>query len=681
MRRILSLPGLAIAVWVSCLGFIGLLGIMLAVLAWHPHFLPLTSLLAMAIVTGLALIGGALWRIVRGPSRREALSWLLLGSAPTWFLAGYFLYGLAVGTGRKIPLNLSIKLMVPLAESLMDLEARFRYPQRTAGEKVVMISAPMPVDEARAQVAAMDRHVRALEGRLGRTTTGTVHWVRGPLLGMQGKAVFGLCMGSRPGEEPSDDEGLCTTDRHEVAHCVLTSHCTARFDPPAVLTEGWAEAHQGTDPVDQAIRAWERMTQGGDFTLRQLAGPDWYNRHEWPAYLQGAPLVDFLLKTFGPERFLELYATCSQSTFESDCRRILGLDLDGLDAAYRADIERHATERVLASRRRLERLRLGPGVDAAQWKAFLADYFAAAERLLAPYQHVRLTAVIEDSSADAHGQKETFSWDIRLSRSGPFASLRGRWPRIERARLAHPRRSLIADRDGPNAPWKVEDELKRTRDQSYHRALGRIHDLDVVRYNTALLLGMSEELFDRNHEGIVVTGFERLTEKGRPIVRVRLEDRSPTDWTPPWRVASYVLAADDLYVAESVRLEVRIEGVHPAKSTHLSHFEYDRHDGIPILRAAHTTMTSSDGSRRTIEKTITDPQFGPVPEDDFDPERFLDGPQVREAAAPDSYADEPNRLMRWYWLPFVAGALSLVVGAGLRLVTWRSRFPERLSES
>jgi hypothetical protein len=138
MRRILSLPGLAVAVWASCLGFVGLLVIMMAVLAWHPHLLPVTSVLAIATIAGLALIFGALWRIVRGPGRREALWWLLLGSAPLWFLAGYFLYGLAVGTGRKIPLNLAIKVMAPLAESLMDLEARFRYLRRTAGENVVL---------------------------------------------------------------------------------------------------------------------------------------------------------------------------------------------------------------------------------------------------------------------------------------------------------------------------------------------------------------------------------------------------------------------------------------------------------------------------------------------------------------------------------------------------------------
>jgi hypothetical protein len=671
MRRLLSLPGLAIAIWVSCLALLGLLGIMLAALAWHPHFLPVTSVLAMVIIAGLALIVGALWRIIRGPRRREALSWLLLGSAPLWFLGGSFFYGLAIGNGRTIPINLAIKLMAPLGESVMDLEARFRYPQRTVGDKVVMISTAMPVEEARAQVAAMDRHVRALEARLGRATTGSIHWVRGPLLGIERHALFGLCLGSRPGEAPADAEGLCTPDRHEVAHCVLTSHCSARFDPPALLTEGWAQATQGDDPVDQATQAWNDLIQDNGLSLRQLTGPDWYNRHEWPVYLHGAPLVNFLLDRLGPERFLRLYTTCAKSTFELDCRRILGLDLDGLDAAYRADVERRAAEVLPVARRRLERLRLDPGIDAAHWKAFLTDYFAAAERVLAPYRNARVTAVFQDSSTDDHGRKETSSWDIRLIRSGPFASVRSRLPTVERARLAHPTRSLSADRRGPNAPWMVDDDSRRTRDESYQRALGQIDRADIVRDLSAVLLALSDDLSGRDHAGIVVAGFERLTEKGRPIMRVRFEDRSPPDWGTPWRVASYDLAADDFYIEESVRIE---RGA-PTNSTQVSEFEYDRHGGLPIVRAMHTAVTSADGSTETLYMTITDRQFGPVPEDTFDPERFLDGPQLREASEPRPFSAQSNRLMRWTWLPFAAGTLCLVFGAGVA----RSRITNPLS--
>ncbi len=462
MRRVLSLPGLAVAVWVSSLAFLGLLGGMAAVMARHPHFLPATSALALVIVAGLALIIVASWRIVRGPDRRRALSCLLIGSAPLWFLAGLFLYGLSVGTGRKLPLNPAIKLLAPLTQSLMDLDARLVYPQRTAGEKVVMISAPMPEARARALVAAMDRHVRALEARLGRTTRGTIHWVRGPLFGIERRALMGLCMGSRPGEEAADAEGLASIDRHEVAHCVLTSQCSPRFDPPAVLTEGWAQANQGTDPVDQARSVRDNLSLGNGFTLRQLAGPDWYDRHEWAVYLHGAPLVNFILRRFGPERFLLLYTTCSQSTLESDCRRILGLDLDGLDAAYRADVERMATPNGSIEQRRLGRIRLAPDVDAAEWKAFLADYFAAAARMLAPYHHIRLTTVTTRSADAAQGRSHPGPLQTgRLLRSGAFVSDRVRWRHSEVAFLAHPRRSIVASRNPLDRPWKLEDESKR----------------------------------------------------------------------------------------------------------------------------------------------------------------------------------------------------------------------------
>ena len=72
MRRILSLQGLAVAVWVSCLAFEVMLAWMAAVRAWHPHFVPVTPVLALVMVAGLALVGGASWEIVRGPGRRRA---------------------------------------------------------------------------------------------------------------------------------------------------------------------------------------------------------------------------------------------------------------------------------------------------------------------------------------------------------------------------------------------------------------------------------------------------------------------------------------------------------------------------------------------------------------------------------------------------------------------------------
>jgi hypothetical protein len=670
MRRILSLPGLAVAAWASCLGLLGLLAGMVLGRAWHPHFLPATTMLLLVVVTGLALVVGASWRIIRGQRRRRALSCLLIGWAPLWFLAGFFLHDLAITSRQKIPLTPALELLMPLAESLMDLEARFRYPQRTVGDMVVMISPAMPEADARMLVAAMDRHVRALEARLGRRTGGIIHWARGPLLGTGGNAaIFGLCMGTQLGEAPADAEGLCTVDRHEVAHCVLNSQCPALLDPPAMLTEGWARANQGVDAATLAYRVRADLEDGNALTLRQLTAPDWYDRHEEPAYFQGATLVNFLLRRFGPETFLELYTTCTQSTFESDCRRILGLDLDGLDAAYRAEIERLISQAPPVERLRLERLRLGPGVDATDWKAFLADYFESARRMLAPYHHARLTAVWTGSTTDAGGQRDVSTYEERVVRSGELASLRRQSSGHELALLAHPRRSIAADRPAPREPWLLEDGSRLTPPQLRHRILQRIDELDVAGRRSAALIALADDLPGfRGIDAFAVTALERFTESGRPRVRVRIENHFPASNPLRWRADTYVLAADDLYATQSEH----VEGVGPDSKTYQTNFTYDRHEGTPVLSSMQTMDDSPAGSHPTSELEVVERQFGPIAEEDFDPDRFLDGPQIKETQ-PGLDADEPSLLKRWYWLTFPIGALGLFGGAVLSYGTGRNR--------
>src|SRR5262249_14943527 len=150
-----------------------------------------------------------------------ALACLLLGTAPLWFLAALAMYGSRAAGSRNFRLDLPLKMLVPLGGSLMDLEARLRYPQWTEGQKLVMISEAVP--DAAAQVAAVARQVRHREQRLGRATGWRIRWVRGPLLGLEPHAIFRLGIGTRPGREPLDAEELPRVDRHEVAHCVITS--------------------------------------------------------------------------------------------------------------------------------------------------------------------------------------------------------------------------------------------------------------------------------------------------------------------------------------------------------------------------------------------------------------------------------------------------------------------------
>jgi hypothetical protein len=78
------------------------------------------------------------------------------------------------------------------------------------------------------------------------------------------------------------------------------------------------------------------------------------------------------------------------------------------------------------------------------------------------------------------------------------------------------------------------------------------------------------------------------------------------------------------------------------------------------------------GSHWRSELKVVERQFGPISEEDFDPDRFLDGPQMTETR-PDLDADEPSLLERWYWLTFAIGAVGLLVGAALLFRSGRNR--------
>jgi len=654
MRRLFWLPRLVIAVWLSWLALLGLLaGMLIGGAAWHPHFLPVTAVLGALIAAGTVLVGRAAWQIARGPRRHEAVSCLLLGVAPLAFLAGHVFYAVSIGDGRYIPLDVPLKLLIPLAESVMDLEARIRYPQWTLGDKVVMLSTP--VANARAQVAAMDRHVRQLEARLGRPTRGSIHWARGPLLGLQGRADFGHCMGSGPDTDPVAD-GLAPVDRHEVAHCVLLSHCPPEFDPPAILTEGWAEANSGRDRVELAKAAWVRHLAGDDLSLRDFVGPDWYYRSELPAYFQGAPLVNYILDRYGPDRFVLLYTTCGRSTFADDCRRILGVSLDELDAAYQAEVEQLATRDETLER--LERLELGASVTAADWKAFLAEAVSTAARFRSALDHIRLTAAITEVLPDGERRVETESQRLYVMRSGPIRSLRFRWPDSETAYLAHPQQSFQARRIEPNGPWQIEDNPKLDPERAYRSALATIDRLEESTLQPPALGSLSQDLENNGSQHLVVTRLERFTLWTRPFVHLRIEDHSPADRIAPWRAVSYVLAADDLLAVRSCEYEDT-----GSKGYRLrTEVAYDRHDGIPVLRSIDLCLTSPEGSKRQSKVAVVERQFGPVPDEEFAPERLLDGPRAHKVVEHVPLPENARSFADWYWVLLIVGAVCLVGG-------------------
>ena len=375
-------------VWGAWLGALGLAAALTASQVWNPNPILPAGLPILMVAAWLGLMVAATVRLIRGPRRDMALASLLIGTAPLWFSVGHVLMAIRPRFDRHVPPGWPSRVLLSPGRSLADLEARWFYPERTPGKWVTMVGATSK--DARAQVAAMDRHVDALLARLDQPATWPIVWYRGSLLGLDRCAIYDMALGTEVGQWPPGADGLTNLDRHEVAHCVITRNYTARSDPPRVLMEGWAQANQGTPAEELAVTAWDDHQKGLSLTLRQLVAPDWYWYSGPAAYNQGAPLVNYLLRVYGPERFLKLYTTCQQATFEADCRATLGIGLDELDAAFWADTEQIARRAEPPARVWLKSLKLDPSIDPAAWDAFLTDYFAAAERLLAPYDHVRL---------------------------------------------------------------------------------------------------------------------------------------------------------------------------------------------------------------------------------------------------------------------------------------------------
>ena len=352
--------------------------------------------------------------------------------------------------------------------------------------------------DARAQVAAMDRHVEALLARLDQSATWPIVWYRGPLFGLQGCAVYDMAIGSEVGQHaarsrrpdgPGPPRGR-PLRHHPELH---------RPERPAEGPDGRvAQANQGTPAEELARAAWDDREKGRSLTLRQLVAPDWYWYSGPAAYNQGAPLVNYLLRVYGPERFLKLYTTCQQATFEADCRATLGIGLDELDAAFWADTEQIARRAGPPARRWLKGLKLDPSIDPAAWDAFLADYFAAAARLVAPYDQVRLRTFFRievGTEADRdHPVTNEYEERLTLLRSEPFALFRHRVERSgEWATLTHPDHSLLAFRklNPEPGPWTL---------QAYQRAVGKVesddsnHNAFIATHGGAALLQFPQAL-------------------------------------------------------------------------------------------------------------------------------------------------------------------------------------------
>jgi hypothetical protein len=317
-------------------------------------------------------------------------------------------------------------------------------------------------------------------------------------------------------------------------------------------------------------------------------------------------------------------------------------------------------------------LKLGPGIDPAAWDAFLADYFAAAARLVAPFDQVRLTTTFRDTVTKV-GRDDPYEYYeewLTLLRSGPFASFRARvrhWrDGREVAILAHPDHSLRVGRKlvPEIGPWTIVEGAQATPLQAYQQALDRvesnlgIHFFDATHRGATLLefpRHLKEFGFSTDYEVVevnatIVDGHRLVTLRLRTSPEVKGRNRQ--DFT-------FVFDADDLFVVRSIHNGEPLQGVDSD-----GHYEYDHPDGRPVLRSFVRTIPAQ---HRTIRLHVEECRFGPIPEAEFALEPFLASLEPNRPDWQPAVGPSTATLLDWYWLALVVGGISLAGGSGLAL--------------
>jgi hypothetical protein len=311
----------------------------------HPYALLFLGLMALTFGSAFVVLACGLWCSARGPQRRSALAWLLVGLLPALCWAALGGHVARCHRTRNHPNNLPFRLVKFAAAHLMELQAWYLYPHHLETARLVMFYDDRVADPE-GDAAAMNRHLARMEKLTGKSLRAKVYWVRGRLLGMNGFCNRGIVCGSS--ESPA---AAGTLDRHELAHAVLSQHEAPDTDPPTLLSEGWAVSQEWLHdrsflaqwalaardgrPGNQSFQEWS----GSRCCLRELTEAKWYHHGSGPVYPVGGAFVDFVIRRFGVERFMELYFNCRPGSFEADCRRALGTDMVTLERLLWEDVE------------------------------------------------------------------------------------------------------------------------------------------------------------------------------------------------------------------------------------------------------------------------------------------------------------------------------------------------------
>lgn len=142
-------------------------------------------------------------------------------------------------------------------------------------------------------------------------------------------------------------EGADDTLRHELAHVVTHVAGEGPYGSlPTWLDEGTAMYAQ-SEPGGGYTSALERAVERDSLlSVRSMTSPTGDPSKVGLFYGQAWSLVDFLVGTYGPEKFAELFATFKEgSTVDKALLEVYGFDQNGLEDAWRASLGLPGRER------------------------------------------------------------------------------------------------------------------------------------------------------------------------------------------------------------------------------------------------------------------------------------------------------------------------------------------------
>jgi cytochrome c553 len=648
-----TLARLTLVAWLAWLLTLGIMSCLSYARILHASFLYMAVPLAVQLICTVAVFGGGIWRIIRGPRRWPAAAWMLLGLLPTLWMGAFIEYLFEFGTGRNHSPNI-LTYWAEAASSLIgEPYVRVCYPYRYEGERFVMWSDSSKCDEK--QMAAMDAHILAMEKSLGRRSDYKVYWVRGPVWGIGGRYVFGWALGS-PCSTPSDGtDGLYYMDRHEVAHFVLDQlrPYGDHIEVPMLLIEGWAEFHSGKRSESCRERSWVAQREGELFSLRKLTNPEWFHASAAPMYWQGSVIVDYLLRKFGHDKFIELCSRCHEATFADDIQRVLGLSLDELDRAYQQDL----AEQDSPDKRFLMSAKLGDGVDRDQWRRFVEDYCAGAEHLRAQFCQSSVTMVRKINWTDKNKQEKSTDLDrIEYYNDNKRQARIWYYPEHTDARVVTPEALFWLIKDDADRPWRISRYTARDRQRDFD-AITTIPEIQLYLETSLDPLQLQSYITE-----VAITGI-RLNDPDYRFVRIYHE--RTIDWKNIAPRSKRSRGWWDLdpqcdYGLVEGKFEDLDEQGNPTGSAHVT-VEYETIDGRHVPKVVRSEHIASKSTSQQWTVKIESCRFGPPP------------PKVFELASygdlhPTISMNKPSSQIEIFtWIASGCTLLELLIAAGLSI--------------